>query len=88
MLRLVTVNPFPEGIFGIALGYKKIVFFEEGSVRGGAAEGFLAELAWRGYRGRAECVGVADGFVPAAAVEEQLAMYGLNEECMTDILRA
>ncbi len=88
MLRLVTVNPFPEGIFGIALGYKKIVFFEEGSVRGGAAEGFLAELAWRGYRGRAECVGVADGFVPAATVEEQLAMYGLNEECMTEILRA
>lgn len=88
MLRIVTINPFSEEIFGIALGYKKIVFFEEGSIRGGAAEGFLAELAWRGYRGRAECVGVADGFVPAATVEEQLAMYGLNEECMTEILRA
>lgn len=88
MLRLVTINPFSEEIFGIALGYKKVVFFEEGSIRGGAAEGFLAELAWRGYCGRAECVGVADGFVPAATVEEQLAMYGLNEECMTEILRA
>ncbi|MBD5129469.1 MAG: 1-deoxy-D-xylulose-5-phosphate synthase [Ruminococcaceae bacterium] len=88
MLRLVTVEPFPQGIFNIAFGYKKIVFFEEGSVRGGAAEGFLAELAWRGYRGKAECVGVADGFVPAATVEEQLAMYGLNEECMTEILRS
>ncbi|MDE7362445.1 MAG: 1-deoxy-D-xylulose-5-phosphate synthase [Oscillospiraceae bacterium] len=88
MLRLVTINPFPNGIFKIALGYKKVVFFEEGSVRGGAAEGFLAELAWRGYRGRAECVGVAGGFVPAATVEEQLAMYGLDEECMTEILRA
>lgn len=88
MLRLVTINPFPKEIFEIALGYKKVVFFEEGSVRGGAAEGFLAELAWRGYRGRAECVGVADGFVPAATIEEQLAMYGLDEECMTEILRA
>ncbi|MBD5384372.1 MAG: 1-deoxy-D-xylulose-5-phosphate synthase [Ruminococcaceae bacterium] len=88
MLRLVTINPFPKEIFNIAFGYKKVVFFEEGSIRGGAAEGFLAELAWRGYRGRAECVGVADGFVPAATVEEQLAMYGLDEECMTEILRA
>ncbi|MCM1166560.1 MAG: 1-deoxy-D-xylulose-5-phosphate synthase [Lachnospiraceae bacterium] len=82
MLRLVAINPFPEEIFDIALGYDKIVFFEEGSLRGGAAEGFLAELARRGYRGRAETVGVGDGFVPMAAVEEQLAMYGLDADGM------
>ncbi len=88
MLRLVTVSPFPERIFNIALGYEKVVFFEEGSIRGGAAEGFLAELARRGFRGRAECAGVADGFVPAAAVDEQLAMYGLDVDGMTELLRA
>ena len=87
-MRLVKINPFSPKIFDIALGYEKIVFFEEGSIHGGVVEGFLAELAWRGYRGKVECVGVAGGFVPAATVEEQLAMYGLNAECMTEILKA
>lgn len=87
-LRLVTINPFPGEIFDIAMDYERIVFFEEGSLRGGAAEGFLAELARRGYRGRADSVGVADGFVPAATCEEQLAMYGLDADGMTERLRA
>lgn len=82
MLRLVTIEPFPREIFDIAFGYDKVVFFEEGSIRGGAAEGFLAELARRGYRGTAQSVGVSDGFVPAATVDEQLAMYGLDAEGM------
>lgn len=87
LLRLVKISPFSTKIFEIALKYEKIVFFEEGSVHGGAAEGFLAELAWRGFRGRVECVGIADGIVPAATIDEQLAMYGLEKECMTELLR-
>lgn len=88
MLRLVTVSPFPQKIFNIALGYEKVVFFEEGSLRGGAAEGFASELARRGYRGCVETVGVDGEFVPAATVEEQLAMYGLDVGGMTEMLRA
>lgn len=77
-LRLVVVNPLPKSVYEIALGYEKIVFFEEGSLAGGAAEGFFAELLRRGYRGKAEAVGVSGEFVPAASQEEQFEMYGLD----------
>lgn len=77
-LRLVVVNPLPESVYEIALGYERIVFFEEGSLAGGAAEGFFAELLRRGYRGKAEAVGVSGEFVPAASQEEQFEMYGLD----------
>lgn len=79
-LRLVVVSPLPESVYEIALGYEKIVFFEEGSLLGGAAEGFFAELLRRGYRGKAESVGVSGEFVPAASWQEQLEMYGLDYE--------
>ncbi len=81
-LRLVTVNPLPERVYEIALQYARIVFFEEGSLKGGAGEGLLCELCKRGYRGKAEIVGVAGEFVPAATMEEQLAMYGLDAQSM------
>lgn len=77
-LRLVVVSPLPESVYEIVLGYEKIVFFEEGSLLGGAAEGFFAELLRRGYRGKAESVGVSGEFVPAASWQEQLEMYGLD----------
>ena len=81
------INPFSPKVLEIALQYDKIVFFEEGSIHGGAAEGFLAQLVWCGFRGKVECVGVSDGFVPAATIDEQLAMYGLEKECMTELLK-
>ena len=77
-LRLVVVCPLPEEVYEIALGYERIVFFEEGSLAGGCAEGLFAELLKRGYHGKAECVGVSGEFVPAGTREEQLSMYGLD----------
>ena len=78
-LRLITINPLPEAVFEIALEYDKVVFFEEGSVKGGVGEGLLCELCRRGYRGSAEIVGVDGGFGPAATMPQQLEMYGLDE---------
>ena len=86
MLRLVKIEPLPEEVYGIAAGYDRIVFFEEGSLRGGVAEGFFAELMKRGYRGDVQSVGVEDGFVPAATISEQLKMYGLDLDSMTRTL--
>lgn len=85
-LRLVVVNPLPESVYEIALGYEKIVFFEEGSLAGGAAEGLFAELLRRGFHGKAECVGVSGEFVPATSQEEQLEMYGLDCASMKEKL--
>lgn len=85
-VRLVVIDPLPWSIYEIALGYEKIVFFEESSLSGGVAEGFFAELLKRGYRGKAEAVGVSGEFVPAASQSEQLEMFGLDIESMKEKL--
>lgn len=86
-VRLVRINPFPESVYKIAMEYGRVVFFEESSLRGGAAEGFLAELCTLGFHGKAEIVGVRDEFVPAAEISEQLEMYGLDARSMAERLR-
>ena len=82
VLRLVTIHPLPERVYEIALGYDRVVFFEEGSLSGGVAEGLFAELCRRGFKGKADCVGVRGEFVRAATMEEQLEMYGLDVDSM------
>ncbi len=87
ILRLVTINPLPERVYEIAMEYGRVVFFEEGSLAGGIAEGLMAELCARGYRGKAECVGVRGEFVGVASVSEQLEAYGLDAVSMAKKLR-
>lgn len=86
-LRLIKVAPLPDEVCEIAMRYERVVFFEEGSVKGGVGEGLLCELCRRGFRGKAEIVGVDGEFVPAATMEEQLSMYGLDETSMCKKLR-
>ncbi len=87
VLRLITINPLPEKVYEIAMEHGRVVFFEEGSLNGGVAEGLFSELCRRGFSGSAECVGVRGEFVPAATMEEQLEMYGLDTESMAGILK-
>lgn len=87
MLRLVRVSPIPAAAVELAMGYKRVVFFEEGSLCGGAAEGFGAALCERRFRGGFEMAGVRGQFVPAATVEEQLEMFGLDRRSMERRLR-
>ena len=87
-MRLLKIEPLPAEVCEIALQYERVVFFEEGSVKGGVGEGLLCELCKRGFKGRAEIVGVDGEFVPVATMEEQLAMYGLDEASMYDKLKA
>lgn len=82
LLRLVRIEPLPEEVYGIAMEYGRVVIFEESSVKGGVGEGLLCGLCRKGFRGSAEIVGVDGEFVPAATMEEQLAMYGLDESSM------
>ena len=70
----------------IAAQYDRIVFFAEGVLAGGIAEKLCAALRKRGFRGSFDMVGI-DRFVPAAAVDEQLAMFGLYKESMIRRLR-
>lgn len=86
-LRAVKIAPLSDRIAEIALSYKHVVVFEEGSINGGFGEGLLCELCRRGYRGSAEIVGVDGEFVPAATMAEQLQMYGLDERSIAEKLR-
>ncbi len=64
------------------MGYELVVIFDEGSLTGGVGEAILCGACMRGFRGKAETVGVDGEFVPAATMDEQLAMYGLDEASM------
>lgn len=85
-LRLVRVTPLPENALKMALEYDRIVFFEEGILRGGIAEQFGAALLERGYNGSFEAVGADGRFVPAGTVQQQLEMFGLDRASMTERL--
>lgn len=85
-LRLVQISPIPRSALDLMLGYHRIVFFEEGSQRGGVAEGVFSWLAGMGsFVG--EIVAVDDRFVPAATVAQQLEMFGLDKQSMIKKLR-
>ena len=88
MLRLVKVAPVPAAAVELAMSYRRVVFFEEGSLCGGAAEGFGAALCERRFRGSFEMAGVRGQFVPAASVGEQLEMFGLDRRSMERRLAA
>ena len=86
--RLVKITPLPEEALEKALEYDRIVFFEEGILRGGIAEQFGAALLERGYAGSFEAVGADGRFVPAGTVQEQLEMFGLDRASMTERLES
>lgn len=85
-LRLVQISPLPAEALEKALGYKRVVFFEEGILQGGIAERFGAALLERGFGGCFEAVGVDSSFVPAATVRQQLEMFGLDQRSMVERL--
>lgn len=85
-LRLVTITPLSGEALRKALEYDRIVFFEEGILRGGIAEQFGAALLECGYRGDFEAVGADGKFVPAGTVQQQLEMFGLDRVSMMERL--
>lgn len=85
-LRLVKISPLPEKLLEIAAGYQRVVFFEEGMLNGGIAQRLGAQLMQSGFAGKFEMAG-AESFVPQATVEQQLAMFGLDENGMAERLK-
>ncbi len=86
-IRLVKISPLPRKIGEIAASYDRIVFFEEGILRGGIAEALAASLAKRGWKGSFEAVGVDSEFVAAGTTAQQLARYGLDKDGMIKKLK-
>lgn len=77
VLKLTRIQPLDPECIEAALGYPRILFFEEGVRSGGVCEHFGAKLLEAGYTGRYQSVAI-DSFVPACQPEKGLAANGLD----------
>ena len=86
ILTLLKIYPVPEKAVEAALGYKRVLFFEESMKSGGIGEKFLAALYERGFRGEYRITAIT---APAAAadVDIQLAEAGFDLEGFDRIIR-
>ena len=86
ILTLLKIFPIPEKAVETALGYKRVLFFEESMKNGGIAEKFLFALYEHGFRGESRITAIT---APAAAadVDIQLAEAGLDLEGFDRIIR-
>ncbi|MCL1831359.1 MAG: 1-deoxy-D-xylulose-5-phosphate synthase [Oscillospiraceae bacterium] len=71
VIQLVRIVPLPEEAVAAAAEYRDIVFWEEGSERGGIGEALLLALTRRGWRGKYDIKAVTD-FIPCADAQTQL----------------
>ncbi|MDR1002233.1 MAG: 1-deoxy-D-xylulose-5-phosphate synthase [Oscillospiraceae bacterium] len=88
VLRLFKIYPLGEQCISSALGFAKILFFEEGIKSGGIGEKFACLLLQRGYKGKFILRAVEDRFIPHASTSSVLARLGLDEEGMTSLVRS
>lgn len=86
ILKLTKIFPLDKDIVKTAAGYKKIIFFEEGSVRGGIAEHFSEEVLEQGFEGKFYARGIT-GFVKQASVKSALERLGFDCDSMTEFIR-
>lgn len=84
-MTLLKIFPVPEEAAAITVGYKRVLFFEEGMKNGGIAEKFLREIYDRGFSGKYHITAL--DFPPAATdVETQLSGAGLDRESMIRVV--
>ncbi len=85
VLKLNRIHPLPLEIFKLIAQYQRVVFFEEGSYKGGVAQQLSAQLMERKFRGTYETYAI-DAIVPACSVEEGLRRFGLDVNGMVETL--
>lgn len=83
VLKLNRVKPIDADAVKLASEFKKIYFFEEGILNGGAAQVFETMLFKNGYSGKYDITAIDDMFVQQAAMQSSLAHLGLDAESMT-----
>jgi len=85
VLRLVRINPISDMVCDIISCYNDVIFFEEGSLKGGIAEKISAMLAREGAKIRFRARGV-EGFMRHADLERQLKLCGFDLDGMRDFV--
>lgn len=82
VLKLNRVKPIDPEAVRLAGGFKKIYFFEEGILNGGAAQVFETALVKSGYSGKYDITAIDDTFVQQAAMQSTLAKLGFDAQAM------
>lgn len=85
ILQAVKIFPISEEIIDICKKYDEIYMFEEAQKSGGICEKLAALLQNSGYKGKLT-VTAAEGFMPQAKAERQLALQGLDSEGMKKVV--
>ena len=78
-IKIVKVLPIDEECINKAMQYKRIFFFEEGIRRGSVAEGFMASLNVKGYKGDFN-INAVEGFVHHASVARSFEKLGFDAD--------
>ena len=86
IIKLGRIKPLPKKSVDAVLNCRGVFFFEEGMRRGGAGEGFAAELLERGFGGKYSLTAVDDEFVPHASVGRLMEKYSLDARGMARVV--
>lgn len=86
VLSLWRIKPISPDAIKLASEYKNILFAEEGMLRGGISEAFLARLNENGFKGKYKAVGADDTFIKQATVEQSIKALKLDGESLTELL--
>lgn len=87
VLKLNRIKPIDEEAYDVALGFEKVIFFEEGIKNGGIGETFISQLASRGFGGKADVSAIDGIFVQHASVKHQLEELSLDAKGIYEKLR-
>lgn len=87
VLKLNRIKPIDEAVYDVALGFDKVVFFEEGIKNGGIGETFISQLSSRGFTGKSNISAIDEIFVQHASVKRQLEELGLDSKSIYEKLR-
>ncbi len=86
IIKLNRIKPLPKKAVDVALGCKKVLFFEEGMKNGGIGEKFGYNLLLKGYEGKYRLTAVEDEFVAHASVASLMEKYSMSPSAMARIL--
>ncbi len=87
VIKLIQLNPIPEGLINELLNYKKIVILHDDALIGGLGERISGWLQAAGYSGVIFDKGIETVSVPSASVEELRQELSLDAESVAELLR-
>lgn len=84
VVKLNRISPLSRELTDTLCSFERVLFFEEASLSGGAAEHVGLNLMTAGFKGDYKLF-AAEGFVKQAKVTEQRKMFGLDTESIVKI---